>query len=62
MKKRSPPEADEHFEEVCAAPNSKKSDANPACGATQLSDAIWRFETTSGDFMVTPSRRKGAKN
>jgi len=37
----------EHLSEACAAPRSKKSDANPACGATQPLGLRWGFETTS---------------
>jgi len=37
----------EHLSEACAAPQSKKSDANPACGATQPLGLRWGFETTS---------------
>jgi len=37
----------EHLSEVCAAPYPIKSDANPACGATQPLGLRWGFETTS---------------
>jgi hypothetical protein len=57
MKKHSPASGgmSSIFIGVCAAPYFKKSDANPACGATQLSDARWRFETASNDIIAHPS-------
>jgi hypothetical protein len=37
----------EHFEEACAAPYPIKSDANPACGITQLLSVRCIFERGS---------------
>jgi hypothetical protein len=37
-----------------AVPYHKKSDINPACGATQPFGLGWRFETTSNDYMNIP--------
>ena len=42
----------EHLSEACAAPHSIKSDANPACGATQPLDLRWGVETTSIQIQI----------
>jgi hypothetical protein len=42
----------EHLPEAVLHPNLKKSDANPACGATQPLSLRWGFETTSRNFVT----------
>ena len=59
--KRSPPEADEHLPEAVLHRIVIKSDANPACGATQPLGLRWGFENTSrGGHQFLNSRNRFA--